>query len=119
VKTQFGYHVIMLDDTRPNTTSIPPLEQVKASLTQQMQQQNLKKLLDDMKAKAKIEIVGVAAAPAAAAEPAPAATPAESPVAPAATTEPAAVPAAVPAAAPTASATTTTTTTTTTEPAKN
>jgi peptidyl-prolyl cis-trans isomerase C len=99
VKSQFGYHVIMLDDTRPNPATVPPMEQVKASLTQQLQQQNLKKMLDDMKAKAKVEIVGVAAAPAA--EPAPAAT-----------TEPAA---AAPAAAP---ATTTTTTTTTTEPEK-
>lgn len=99
VKTQFGYHIIILDDTRPNTASIPPMEQVKAVLTQQMQQQNLKKMLDDMKAKAKIEIVGAAApAPAAPAAVAPAATPApaETPAAPAATKEPAA-PAAEPA----------------------
>lgn len=64
VKTQFGYHVILLDDSRQKEA--PPLEQVKAGLTQQVQQQNLKKLLDDMKAKAKIEIVQ-AAAPAASA----------------------------------------------------
>jgi peptidyl-prolyl cis-trans isomerase C len=64
VKSQFGYHVIMLDDTRPSTSSIPPLEQIKAGLSQQLQQQNLKKMLDDMKAKAKIDIV--AAAPASA-----------------------------------------------------
>ncbi|MDE2428119.1 MAG: peptidylprolyl isomerase [Burkholderiales bacterium] len=66
VKSQFGYHVILLDDTRPVT--VPPLEEVKAGLTQQLQQQNLKKMLDDMKAKAKIDIV--AAAPAAPAAPA-------------------------------------------------
>lgn len=62
VKTQFGYHVIMLDDTRQKT--IPPLDQVKPALQQQIQQQNLEKLLNDLKAKAKIEITQ-AAAPAA------------------------------------------------------
>ncbi|MBI1772073.1 MAG: peptidylprolyl isomerase [Burkholderiales bacterium] len=65
VKSQFGYHVIVLDDSRP--VAIPPLEEVKAGLTQQLQQKNLKKMLDDMKAKAKIE---VKAAPAAASAPA-------------------------------------------------
>ncbi len=55
VKTQFGYHIILLEDSRPKT--IPPFEQVKAGLQQQVQQQNLKKVLDDLKAKAKIEIV--------------------------------------------------------------
>ncbi|MDH4216163.1 MAG: peptidylprolyl isomerase [Gallionella sp.] len=62
VKTQFGYHVIMLDDTRPITT--PPLDQIKSTLQQQIQQQNLEKLLEDLKAKAKIELAQ-AAAPAA------------------------------------------------------
>jgi len=65
VKTQFGYHVILLEDSRPK--QIQPLEQIKTELAQQVQQQNLKKLFDDLKAKAKIEIVQ---APAAAATPA-------------------------------------------------
>jgi peptidyl-prolyl cis-trans isomerase C len=86
VKSQYGYHVIILDDIRPSTQSIPPLEQIKAGLSQQLQQQNLKKLLDDIKAKAKIDIV--AAAPAASAS------------APAATLAPAATPAPVTPAAP-------------------
>ena len=73
VKSQFGFHVIMLDDTRPGTATVPPLEQVKAGLSQQLQQQNLKKLLDDMKAKAKIDIVAAAPASAPAATPMPAA----------------------------------------------
>lgn len=63
VKTQFGYHVILLEDSRP--MQVPPFEQVKPGLAQQVQQQNLKKLVDDMKAKAKIEITN-APAPAAA-----------------------------------------------------
>jgi peptidyl-prolyl cis-trans isomerase C len=64
VKSQFGYHVIMLEDSR--AMQIPPLDQVKPQLTQQVQQQNLKKMIDDMKAKAKIEITAAPAAPAAA-----------------------------------------------------
>jgi len=71
VKSQFGYHVIMLDDTRP--LAVPSLEEVKAGLTQQLQQQNLKKMLDDMKAKAKIDITEAPASAPAAATPAPAA----------------------------------------------
>ena len=59
VKSQFGYHVILLDDSRPKM--IPPLDQIKSALQQQVQQQNVKKLLDDLKAKAKIEIVHAAA----------------------------------------------------------
>jgi len=55
VKTQFGYHVIQLEDSRP--MQAPPFEQVKTGLTQQVQQQELKKMLDDIKAKAKIDIV--------------------------------------------------------------
>ncbi len=74
VKSQFGYHVILLEDSRPK--AIPPLEQVKSALAQQLQEQNLKKLLDELKAKAKIEITpGPASAPAAAPE----AKPAEAP----------------------------------------
>ncbi len=62
VKTQFGYHVILLEDSKP--IEAPPLEEVKPQLTQQMQQQNIKKQLDALKAGAKIEVVG-ASAPAA------------------------------------------------------
>jgi len=62
VKSQFGYHVILLEDKKP--IEAPPFEQVKPSLTQQLQQQNLKKQLDELKGKAKIEIVA-APAPAA------------------------------------------------------
>lgn len=72
VKTQFGYHVILLEDSKP--VEAPPFDDVKASLSQQLQQQAVKKQLDDLKAKAKVEVTGApAAAPAAAAAPAPAA----------------------------------------------
>jgi peptidyl-prolyl cis-trans isomerase C len=75
VKTQFGFHVIMLEDTRPVTP--PPLDQIKDQLKQKVQQENLKKFLDDAKAKAKIDIVGEkkASATASASASAPAAAP--------------------------------------------
>jgi peptidyl-prolyl cis-trans isomerase C len=63
VKTQFGYHVIQLEDTR--TKQVPTFEQVKPQLVKRVQDQNIKKLVDDMMAKAKIEITASpAAAPA-------------------------------------------------------
>jgi peptidyl-prolyl cis-trans isomerase C len=67
VKTQYGYHVILLEDSRP--IEAPPIEEVKAQLSQQLQQQNVMKQLDALKTKAKIEVVGAAstAAPAPAA----------------------------------------------------
>lgn len=69
VKSQFGYHIILMDDSRPKV--IPPLEQIKGQLKQQVQQKNMEKLFQDLKAKAKIEIVQAAApAPAAEAKPA-------------------------------------------------
>ncbi len=74
IKTQFGYHVILLEDSR--VKQAPPFEQVKAGLTQQAQQQSLKKFLDDTKSKAKIEIAQTPAAPAA---PMPVATPGPKP----------------------------------------
>jgi peptidyl-prolyl cis-trans isomerase C len=64
VKTQFGYHVIFLDDSR--VKEAPALDQIKAELKQKVQQQNVTKLLDDLKAKAKVEIVPVASASASA-----------------------------------------------------
>jgi peptidyl-prolyl cis-trans isomerase C len=99
VKTQFGYHVIQLEDSKP--VEAPPFDEVKGTLSQQLAQQNLKKQLDDLKGKAKIEIAGApAAAPAAVASapataaPAPAATPAAAAPAPAASAAPAAASAA-------------------------
>ena len=64
VKTQFGYHVILLEDSRP--VEAPPMEAVKPQLSQQLMQQNVKKQLDTLKAAAKVEVVGApASAPAA------------------------------------------------------
>jgi len=59
VKTDFGFHVILLEDTREKI--IPALDQVKSSLTQKIQQQNMNELFEVLKAKAKIEINQLAA----------------------------------------------------------
>lgn len=71
VKTQYGYHVIALEDTRP--IQAPPLAEVKPQLVQQLQQQNAVKQLDALKDKAKVEMAGVPAPT----PPAPAASPAK------------------------------------------
>ena len=53
VKSDFGYHVIMLDDTRPLT--VPAFEEIKPRLLQQAQGQQINKLVDGLRAKAKVE----------------------------------------------------------------
>jgi peptidyl-prolyl cis-trans isomerase C len=53
VKTEFGFHVIMLEDTR--AAEPPPFEHVKGQIAQHMQQQKVEKLIADLQAKAKIE----------------------------------------------------------------
>lgn len=53
VKSQFGFHVIRLDDVR--SSQLPPLDQVKPQIAQQLQQQKLAKFQEDLRAKAKIE----------------------------------------------------------------
>jgi peptidyl-prolyl cis-trans isomerase C len=53
VKSQFGYHIIRLDDVRE--AQLPKLEEVKPQIAQQLQQQKLAKFQDDLRAKAKIE----------------------------------------------------------------
>jgi peptidyl-prolyl cis-trans isomerase C len=57
VQSNFGWHVIRLEDERP--TKVPPYDQVKQNLQQQLSQQAQKqtydKTLSDLRAKAKIE----------------------------------------------------------------
>lgn len=53
VKTQFGYHVIRLDDVRE--AQLPKLEDIKPQIQQQLGTQKLVKFQDDLRAKAKIE----------------------------------------------------------------
>jgi peptidyl-prolyl cis-trans isomerase C len=53
VKTQFGWHVIRLDDVRE--AQLPKLEDVKPQIAQELQKQKLAKFQEDLRAKAKIE----------------------------------------------------------------
>ncbi len=53
VQTQFGWHVIKLEDTRP--AKFPPFEEVKPQLQQQAQQAQVQKMVADLRAKAKVE----------------------------------------------------------------
>ena len=53
VKSQFGWHVIRLDDVRE--AQLPKMEEVKPQIAQQLQQQKLSKFQEDLRAKAKVE----------------------------------------------------------------
>ncbi len=51
VQTQYGWHVIQLIDVKPT----PPFEEVKKNLVPSVQQEQLRKFIDDLRTKAKIE----------------------------------------------------------------
>lgn len=53
VKTQFGWHVIRVDDVRE--AQLPKLDDVKPQIAQQLQQQKRAKFQEDLRAKAKVE----------------------------------------------------------------
>lgn len=53
VKTDFGWHVIMLEDTRE--LKLPPMEEAKSQIAQQLQQRMVQKHIDELRAKAKVE----------------------------------------------------------------
>ncbi|MDO9404484.1 MAG: peptidylprolyl isomerase [Polaromonas sp.] len=53
VKTQFGYHLIRVDDIR--TAQLPPFEELKPQIAQQMEQQKLAAFQQGLRDKAKVE----------------------------------------------------------------
>lgn len=53
VQTQFGYHVIRLDDVR--AAQFPEFEAVKQRITQALQNQEVERVVKELRAKAKIE----------------------------------------------------------------
>ena len=53
VQTQFGWHVIRLDDERQ--AKFPAFEEAKPQIEQQLRQQTVNKAFSDLRAKAKIE----------------------------------------------------------------
>jgi peptidyl-prolyl cis-trans isomerase C len=53
VKTQFGFHIIRLDDVRD--AQLPKLEDVKPQISQQLMQQKMGKYQEELRSKAKVE----------------------------------------------------------------
>jgi peptidyl-prolyl cis-trans isomerase C len=53
VKTQYGYHVIKLDDVR--AAKIPTLEEVKPQIAESLQQKKLQAFQQELRSKAKIQ----------------------------------------------------------------
>ncbi len=72
VKSQFGWHVILVEDVRAQQP--PPLDQVKEQFRAQLQQRQLAKLVTEMRNQATVEVAGAektTASPAQEAKPAP------------------------------------------------
>ena len=61
VKTQFGWHIILLEDTRKTTP--PPFEQVKSQLQMMVRNQRIQDYIQSLREKAEVEIVEVAVVP--------------------------------------------------------
>ncbi len=53
VKSQFGWHIIRVDDVRD--AQLPKFEEVKPQIAQQLQQQKMGKFQEDLRKKAKIQ----------------------------------------------------------------
>ena len=53
VKSQFGYHIIRLDDTRE--AAFPPFDDVKAQIKQRIEQGKMQKYQEELRAKAKTD----------------------------------------------------------------
>ena len=53
VKTRFGFHVILLDDTR--SAQHPPFAEVKANLSQRLQRTRIEGMIAELRQKAKVE----------------------------------------------------------------
>jgi peptidyl-prolyl cis-trans isomerase C len=55
IKTQFGWHVILLEDSRKQTP--PPLEAVKEQLTPMLQREKIQNMVEGLRKQAKVEIL--------------------------------------------------------------
>jgi peptidyl-prolyl cis-trans isomerase C len=53
VKTQFGFHIIRVDDVRD--AQLPKIEEVKPQIVQQLMQQKSSAYIEELRAKARIE----------------------------------------------------------------
>jgi len=57
VKTQFGWHLVQVDDSRQATLALPPFESVKDKIETALQFRLMQQYLNDLKTQAKIEII--------------------------------------------------------------
>ncbi|MDO8989483.1 MAG: peptidylprolyl isomerase [Sideroxyarcus sp.] len=53
VQTQYGWHIIKLEDTRE--LKVPPFEELKPNIEKRQQQQAIQKAIEELRTKAKIE----------------------------------------------------------------
>ena len=53
VKSQFGWHIIQLDDVRE--LKVPSVEELRPQIQQRLQQQSIQEYITDLRSKAKIE----------------------------------------------------------------
>lgn len=56
VKTNFGYHVILLVDTKKNNNKMAPFDQMKDQIKQQLAMEKVRNYFDTLKAKYKVEV---------------------------------------------------------------
>jgi peptidyl-prolyl cis-trans isomerase C len=54
VKTQFGWHIIILDDIR--NAPVPSLEEMQPQITQKLQSRLINEYIDKLRSAAKVEI---------------------------------------------------------------
>lgn len=85
VKTQFGYHIILKEDSRPLTP--PPLEAVKEQLMPFLQRKKVQGMIENLRKQAKVEILVPLTEEPPKAEAAPAASPEPAAAEPAKATE--------------------------------
>ena len=53
VKSQFGFHIIRLDDVRE--AKLPTMDEVKPQIKQQLEQQKMAKFQEELRKSAKVE----------------------------------------------------------------
>lgn len=56
VKTQFGYHIIKLNDVKSGGSTLPPFAKIKDQLKQQLQMEKTRSFFEGLKAKYKVEV---------------------------------------------------------------
>ena len=56
IKTQFGFHIIQLNDTKSGGASFPAFDKIKGQIKQQLQMEKTKAFFDGIKVKHKVQV---------------------------------------------------------------